>query len=85
VTAFYRRLFSAVAVVGLVGVTGCGPDNEGEAKKLEAKAGDPGKPNPDSVRKDVPPIPTSSEERAKRGPSDPTKGAVGYPGGSSKK
>jgi hypothetical protein len=77
-------LFSAIVVVGLVGgVTGCGPDNESEGKKADAKLGDPGKPTGEGIK--GPPVPTSNEERAKYATQSAGQGQAGYPGGSSKK
>ena len=40
---FNRRLFSALVTVGMLGVVGCGPDNEAEGQKLARQAGRPRK------------------------------------------
>ncbi len=40
--------------VGLVGTTGCGADNEADAKKAAASIGDPGAPKGE-VKSNVPP------------------------------
>jgi hypothetical protein len=43
VKAFSRKLCFAFVTMGMLSVTGCGPDNEAEGKKLSTKLGDPGK------------------------------------------
>ena len=42
--ALTRALCLAFVMVGMLGVTGCGPDNEAEGLKASSKLGDPGKP-----------------------------------------
>jgi hypothetical protein len=49
VKAFSRKLCLAFVTIGMLGVTGCGPDNEAEGQKLSSKLGDPGKPDPKSL------------------------------------
>src|SRR5271165_2004405 len=66
VKAFIRTLFLAFVTMSLLGVTGCGVDNETEAQKLGSKSGDPGKPNPGSLNKEDIPPPKGREEAAKR-------------------
>ena len=66
--AFNRRVFASFVMVGMLGFAGCGPDNESEASKLSAKAGDPGKPAEGSIPKEVQPPPRNDAERAARGP-----------------
>jgi hypothetical protein len=49
VKAFTRRsclAFASVGILGILGVAGCGPDNEAEGQKLNKSLGDPGKPEP---------------------------------------
>jgi hypothetical protein len=44
VKAFTRSACLALAIVGMLGVSGCGPDNETEGQKLSKDMGDPGPP-----------------------------------------
>jgi hypothetical protein len=44
VKAFTRSACLALAIVGMLGVSGCGPDNETEGQKLTKDMGDPGPP-----------------------------------------
>jgi len=66
--------------LGMLGVVGCGPDNETEADKLAKTAGDPGAVNP-KAKGDALPAPKTQEEHFKR-QLDRQKqvGAEGYPG-----
>jgi len=66
VKAFTRVLCLAFVVVGMLGVAGCGPDNEAEGQKANAKLGDPGKMN-EGTGKTVAPPPKTNEERGARG------------------
>lgn len=81
-TAFNRRLFASLVIVGMLGFAGCGPDNETEGQKLATKAGDPGKANPGSLPEVKQTPPRTSAERAQRGPSGTQEqlGKQGYPG-----
>jgi ABC-type sugar transport system substrate-binding protein len=38
--SFYRRAALAVTSLGLLGLVGCGEDNESEVRKAEAKGGE---------------------------------------------
>jgi hypothetical protein len=49
VNLFTRGLSIALCGVGLLGVVGCGEDNQTEAQKLAKTAGDPGPANPKSI------------------------------------
>lgn len=51
---FMRGLSAPLLCVGMLGVLGCGPDNESEVDRLNKTQplGDPGKPNPDAVSKE---------------------------------
>ena len=42
--AFTRSACLALAIVGMFGISGCGPDNESEGQKLTKEMGDPGPP-----------------------------------------
>jgi hypothetical protein len=64
VKAFTRRSCLALATVGILailGVTGCGADNEAEGQKLGKALGDAGKPNP-SEKVETPKPVTSQKE-----------------------
>lgn len=64
---FNRRLFSALVTVGMLGVVGCGPDNEAEGQKLAPKLGDPGKSTAKAPT-EVQAPPKTNADRASRGP-----------------
>jgi hypothetical protein len=81
VTAFNRRLFSAIAVLGLVGVAGCGGDNDADSKKLGTNAGDPGPANPDSKPAVQVAPPTSQADRARTEGAQQQGKKSGYTGG----
>jgi len=55
---FMRGLSAPLLCVGLLGVLGCGPDNDTEADRLAKSIGDPGKPDPKG-------LPTTSQPPAK--------------------
>jgi len=65
VRSFTRGLGVALFSLGLLGVIGCGTENEGEAARLAKTAGDPGAPNPKAKADDLPP-PKTQEEQAQR-------------------
>ncbi len=46
---FMRGLSASLLCVGMLGVLGCGPDNDTEADRLAKTIGDPGKPNPKGI------------------------------------
>jgi hypothetical protein len=56
VKAFTRGMFAAVVGLGLLGVAGCGPDNEAEGVKLGKAAGDPGPENPKATKVEAKPV-----------------------------
>ncbi len=59
--AFIRAFCFALAIVGFVGVTGCGPDNEAEGQKLGKSLGDPGAPDPKVKKETVAPPQTEMD------------------------
>jgi len=69
VKAFTRALCVAFVMMGMLGVMGCGPDNESEGAKASQKLGDPGKPvnEPTEAQKAVT-LPRTNAERSKMGP-----------------
>jgi hypothetical protein len=66
VKAFTRALCLAFAMIGMLGVVGCGPDNEAEGTKASQKLGDPGAPAAGSTKVVTPP--KSNQDRAALGP-----------------
>ena len=54
--AFTRGLCAAVVGMGLIGVAGCGPDNESEGEKLGKAAGNPGAENPNATKVEAKPV-----------------------------
>jgi hypothetical protein len=70
VKGFNQILFASLVMVSMVGFVGCGPDNESEGTKLNAKIGDPGAANPEGIPKEklTATKPTTSADRAARGP-----------------
>jgi hypothetical protein len=79
VKAFNRRLFSALVTMGMLGVTGCGADNEAEGEKLAKKEPDPGKPAAGSTPEKPAFQPKTNAERPLQGPTG-TAVSKGYPG-----
>jgi hypothetical protein len=77
VKAFIRAFCLALVTVGMLGVTGCGPDNETEGQKLGKSLGDPGAPDP-SVKAEAAKPPMTQEEVFKRsqGQQDALKSAT---------
>jgi hypothetical protein len=65
----------------MLGVLGCGPDNETEADKLAKTAGDPGAANPKAISDAKEAPPATQEEFGKRA-LEAQKNALkqGYPG-----
>jgi len=76
-------LIVALFSLGLLGVTGCGPDNETEAQKLAKTAGDPGAVNPKGLPETKQAPVTTQEEFHKQAMEGQQKTfkAGGYPGG----
>lgn len=66
--ALTRALCLAFVMVGMLGVTGCGPDNEAEGLKASSNLGDPGKPAEGSGAP-IDLTPSTNADRAKKGPS----------------
>ncbi len=64
--AFTRALCLAFAMIGMLGVVGCGPDNEAEGTKASKSLGDPGAPKEGTTKIVTPP--KSSQDRAAMGP-----------------
>ena len=57
--AFIRALCIASAFMGMLGLAGCGPDNETEGARLAKEAGSPGAENPNATK--VEPKPVTSQ------------------------
>jgi hypothetical protein len=66
VKAFTRAFCVALVTVAMLGVTGCGPDNETEGQNLNKNIGDPGKVEGKAVEGQAPP--RTNADRAGRGP-----------------
>jgi hypothetical protein len=82
VKSFTRGLSVALFSLTLLGLAGCGPDNETEAEKLAKTAGDPGKPDPKGIpTTKLPPAPSYDDfgKRAQESQKDMMKSG-GYPG-----
>ncbi|MGO9468339.1 MAG: hypothetical protein ACLQIB_13830 [Isosphaeraceae bacterium] len=62
---FMRGLSASLLCVGMLGVLGCGPDNETEANRGTA-IGDPGKPDPKGMPATIEPPPKSQAEAYER-------------------
>jgi len=77
VKAFLRRLCLAFVAIGMLGVAGCGADNESEATKANAKLGKADAPDPNSLPKETIVVPKSNADR-KPGP------VIGQPQGKPK-
>jgi hypothetical protein len=56
VKMFTRKLGAALMVIGMLGLAGCGPDNETEAQNLGKKLGDPGPANPNAPVVEAKPV-----------------------------
>ncbi len=63
---FMRGLSASLLCVGMLGVLGCGPDNESEADRLAKTIGDPGKPDPKGVPTTTQPPANTPEEMYKQ-------------------
>lgn len=75
--AFIRAFCFAVAIVGFLGVTGCGPDNEAEGQKLGKSLGDPGAPDPKVKKETVtPPLTEQDVFKRSQGQQDAMKSAT---------
>lgn len=72
-----RKTVLMLAGVALLGVSGCGADNEAEADKLQSKAG--AVPKPEGGTKDAAPQAKSYEDYAKSKQGNPYAGS-NYPG-----
>jgi len=59
----------AFVAMGILGVTGCGPDNESEGKNAAAKEKDPGKPAAGSLPDKIVTQPKDNAGRAAMGPT----------------
>ena len=62
---FMRGLSASLLFMGILGVLGCGTDNQTEADRLAKTIGDPGKPDPKGVPATVEP-PAKDPARAIR-------------------
>jgi len=63
---FMRGLSAPLLCLGMLGVLGCGADNETEADKLAKTAGDPGKPDPKGVPATIEASPKTQKEAYER-------------------
>ncbi len=61
-----RGLSASLFCVGMLGVSGCGPDNETEADRLAKSIGDPGKADAKGVPATEEAAPKTQEEFFKR-------------------
>ena len=77
--SYTRGLAWTLVTLGMLGVTGCGPDNETEGQKAAKAEKDPGPINPDS-KGSMPPQAKTQEEHFKQQQqsSSMPSGAGGY-------
>jgi hypothetical protein len=68
VKAFTRRLCLAFVTMGMLAVTGCGPDNESAGVDASKKLGDPGKADPKGLPENKVTPPSDNASRAAQGP-----------------
>jgi len=61
-----RGVIASLLCAGILGVLGCGPDNETEGDRLKKTIGDPGKPDPKGVPATVEPPPKNQAEAYER-------------------
>jgi hypothetical protein len=66
VKAITRAFCLVFVAISMLGVAGCGPDNEAEGTKAGQKLGDPGKPAEGTTKLVAPP--KTSADRAALGP-----------------
>jgi hypothetical protein len=77
VKAFSRKMGLAFVTIGMLGVTGCGADNESEGAKANANLGKATAPDPNALPKEKIVPPKTNNER-KPGPN------IGQPQGKPK-
>jgi len=79
---FMRGLSAPLLCVGMLGMLGCGTDNDTEADRLAKTIGDPGAPDPKGKPATTEAPPTSQEEFYKRQQKqqEDTFKKGGYPG-----
>jgi hypothetical protein len=82
---FTRGLVVFVLGLGMLGMVGCGADNESEGQQLAKSAGDPGKPDPKAVGKAGGPMPKSPEEHYQNQMKNNSLKDMGYPGAAKQK
>jgi len=81
VKSFTRGLGLALLSLGMLGVTGCGPDNETEALKAQKAEKDPGPMNPKAVATTPPPQAQTQKEQYERQQQQSSQSkSSGYPG-----
>ncbi len=61
--SFTRRLCLALVTMGMLAVTGCGPDNESAGVDANKKLGDSGKADPNALPKEKIVPPKSNDQR----------------------
>jgi hypothetical protein len=79
VKTLIRGIGLAMLGACLLGLTGCGADNESDASKLQTKSGPAPKPA-DGSTKELPPPPTNMDEYAKRQQQNQPYGGTKYGG-----
>jgi len=82
---FMRGLTVPLLCVGMLGVLGCGTDNQTEADKLAKSIGDPGKPDPKGMPAAIEPPPKSQAEAYERQKQQQAETFKGGYGGAKKK
>jgi len=81
VKSFTRGLGLALLILGMLGVTGCGPDNDTEALKAQKVEKDPGPINPKAVATNPPVQAQTQQQQYEQSQKLNTQGkASGYPG-----
>ena len=78
--AFNKSLFAALVTMGMLGVAGCGAENESEGEKLAKKEADPGKPAAGSIPTKIEAPPRTNAERGQRSAPTGSGAAPNYPG-----
>ena len=75
-----RGLGLALVSLGMLSVTGCGPDNETEAQNAAKVAGDPGAPNPNAKVAAPAAVPAQTQAGHFQESTNSQSKAGGYPG-----
>ncbi len=83
--SYIRGLAGAFVVVGMLGVVGCGADNESDAAKVAGEKQDAGPVNPDAKKVNIPPQPKTQEEFFKNMPNPKDQAPTSTPSPAPKK